>query len=310
MIRRIPPFVLRSVQVVLSAALLALLWRVADGAKALGLLTDLHPGWLAAAILALTLQTLLSALRWRLTAGQMGIGLDRVTALREYYLAQIINQALPGGVLGDAGRAVRARVEAGLLLSVQAVLFERLAGQIALFAVFAVAVIPTMLISGGLDLPAWLRTPVVLLILLGCTALVILWRVELWPNAAARRFRSALIYALAAPDVRARQVSMSLGTALCNIVAFAFCAQAVGEGLTPLAALVLVPLILLSMLIPLTFGGWGLREGAAIVILPLAGATEPEALAASIAFGSAILIATAPGLFALRKSFVTDPTRI
>lgn len=307
---RMPLVVLRSLQVALAVALLTLLWRVADGANAIDLLIGLHVGWLAAAIAALTLQTVLSALRWRLTAGQMGIGLDRVTALREYYLAQVFNQALPGGVLGDAGRAVRARGAAGVLTSAQAVLFERMAGQIALFVVFSVAVIPILLRPGGLDLPAWLEAPVALFLLLGGAVFVGLWRIELWPNASARRFRAAFLHALASPDVRVRQVSMSVGTALCNIAAFAFCAQAVGTGLTPVVALVLVPLILLSMLIPLTFGGWGLREGAAIVILPLAGATQSEALAASVAFGCAMLIATVPGLLALRGSFATDPTRI
>ena len=159
---RMPLVVLRSLQVALAVALLAVLWRVADGANAIDLLIGLHVGWLAAAIAALTLQTVLSALRWRLTAGQMGIGLDRVTALREYYLAQVFNQALPGGVLGDAGRAVRARAAAGVLTSAQAVLFERMVGQIALFVVFSVAVIPILLRPGGLDLPAWLEAPVAL----------------------------------------------------------------------------------------------------------------------------------------------------
>jgi hypothetical protein len=59
--------------------------------------------------------------------------------VREYYLAQIVNQSLPGGMIGDAGRAVRARAQAGLLAAGQAVVFERLAGQIAMFLALAVA---------------------------------------------------------------------------------------------------------------------------------------------------------------------------
>ena len=310
MTRRIPHFVVKFLQVALALVLLLLLWRVADGAEAIDLLLGMHPGWLVAAVTALTLQTILSALRWRLTAGQLGIRLDRVTALREYYLAQIFNQALPGGVLGDAGRAVRARSEAGLMLSAQAVLFERLAGQIALFVVFAAAAIPALFLAGGLNMPIWLRTPVLVLILLGCSVLVIFWREELWPNARARRFRNTFVQAITAPEIRAQQISMSLGTAMCNIAAFAFCAMAIGFALLPVSALVFVPLILLCMLIPLTVGGWGPREGAAVAVLPLAGATPAEALAASVAFGCAMLIAAAPGLIALGKTSVTDPTRI
>jgi hypothetical protein len=56
-------------------------------------------------------------------------------------------------------------------------------------------------------------------------------------------------------------------------------------------------MILLAMLIPLTIGGWGLREGAAAWLFPLAGATAAEGLAASVAFGLVFLCVALPGLF-------------
>ena len=72
-----------------------------------------------------------------------------------------------------------------------------------------------------------------------------------------------------------------------------------GVSLPPATALVLVPLIVFTMLMPFTVGGWGLREGAAATLLPLAGATAAQGLAASVAFGLAFLVATLPGLVAL-----------
>ena len=93
------------------------LWHAADGAEATRRLAAADPWWLLAALAVLSLQTVLSALRWRLTAGQLGILIDRATAVREYYLSQIVNQALPGGMLGDAGRPCGARAQAGLLAS-------------------------------------------------------------------------------------------------------------------------------------------------------------------------------------------------
>ena len=141
--------VLRAVQITVTLGLLALLWRLVDGQAALAHLAGAQPLWLAGALALLTAQTVLSALRWRLTAGQFGIRLDLRTALSEYYLSQIVNQVLPGGMLGDAGRALRARVQSGLMASGQAVLFERLAGQIALFALFAGAVLASLALPGG-----------------------------------------------------------------------------------------------------------------------------------------------------------------
>ncbi len=58
-------------------------------------------------VLTLTVQTLLSAWRWRLTARQLGLRIAPSQSVREYYLAQIVNQSLPGGMAGDVGRAER-----------------------------------------------------------------------------------------------------------------------------------------------------------------------------------------------------------
>ena len=74
--------VLRVLQIAVALGLLALLWQVADGAEAARRLAGADPLWLAAAFVALTLQTVLSALRWRLTAAQLGIEINKRTALR------------------------------------------------------------------------------------------------------------------------------------------------------------------------------------------------------------------------------------
>jgi uncharacterized membrane protein YbhN (UPF0104 family) len=294
--------ILRAARVAIAAGLLVLLWRVADGAAALDHLAQARAGWLAAAFGALTAQTVLSALRWRLTAGQLGIGLGRRSAVREYYLSQILNQTLPGGVLGDAGRALRSRAQAGLLASGQAVVFERLAGQVALLLLFAAALAGTLVVPGGFDWPRWLLTPVlVALAATGGGALLLALAGARLPGRLGRALAEpgrALLRATWSPGIRARQVGLSLGTALLNVAAFAFCAAAIGVALPPPTALALVPLILFTMLIPVTVSGWGLREGAAVALLPLAGATASEGLAASVAFGLAVLAASLPGVAA------------
>jgi uncharacterized membrane protein YbhN (UPF0104 family) len=288
---------LRVLKLVATLALLAVLWQVFDGAAALRHLAGAEPGWIAAALLALTAQTVLSAMRWRLTASRLGIELDLRRALAEYYLAQIVNQALPGGVLGDAGRAVRTRADAGLAAAGQAVVFERLAGQVALLALLALGVAGTTLVPGGFDAPASLSLSVTLILAVaaGFAVLVRMSGARLFGVRFAR-LGAAFVHAVAAPEVRGRQVMASLGTALCNVAAFACCAAAVGVALPPATALVLVPLILLTMVVPATVSGWGLREGAAAALLPLAGASAAEGLAAGVAFGLAFFVATLPGL--------------
>jgi|TARA_A100001518_G_scaffold4268_1_gene6099 hypothetical protein len=89
-------------------------------------------GWMALALAISVLQVMLSAWRWQLTAGLIGVPLRFGYALREYYLALLVNQLLPGGVLGDAGRAHRHAGQATSRGSAwRAVVIERASGQVA-----------------------------------------------------------------------------------------------------------------------------------------------------------------------------------
>lgn len=294
----------RGVQICLTLACFVALWRLGDGEAALRHLVDAQPIWIGAALVALTLQTLLSALRWQLTASRLGIALERGTAVREYYLSQVVNQTLPGGVLGDAGRAYRARSQVGFALSGLSVVFERLTGQMALLLVFAVGLIAAWWMPGDVKVPGWALLPVFLIPALA--ALAVRAARNRLPPLVGRVFRS-FEHAVAAREVRIKQAALSFGTAVCNIAAFLCCAIAVELPLSVSAALVLVPLVLLSMLVPLTVSGWGLREGAAAALLPLAGGSVSAALAASVAFGFAVLLATLPGLVVLGLNAAPDP---
>jgi uncharacterized membrane protein YbhN (UPF0104 family) len=298
-------------QFAVAIGLLVLLWRVADGQSAVDHLATAELAWLLAALVAVTGQLVLSALRWQLTAAQLGLVLTRQQAVREYYLSQIVNQVLPGGVLGDVGRAVRARAQAGLVISGQAVLFERLVGQVALVLLFAAAVLGTWAVPGGFDLPASLQFPVFVIlaaaILTGMGAAIASPSLPTKTGTALAAFMANFRRAVWAREVRHRQVLLSIGTVVLNIAAFACCAAAVGVMLAPATSMVLVPLILFTMLIPITVSGWGLREGATAVLLPLAGATAAEGFAASIAFGLVVLLSALPGVVVAGLATVAKP---
>lgn len=289
-------------KIALAVALVAVIATVVDGQEALRLLRGADPRWLLAAFVLLSLQTVLSAFRWRLTARQLDQVIGKRHAVGEYYLSQVINQTLPGGMLGDAGRAMRLRGMAGLRLAGLGVALERVAGQVGMVAVMAVGLVVSALVPGGLSPPDWLAWTVLGI----CAGLVVSWAVMRRAGALPGGLGRALGQlafdsgrALAAPGVLWRQVALSLATAACNLLAFAACARATGTVLSPGAVAVLVPLILFAMLIPVTISGWGLREGAAATLLPLAGTTGAEGLAASIAYGLVFLAAVSPGLWPL-----------
>jgi uncharacterized membrane protein YbhN (UPF0104 family) len=293
---------LRLIQIAAAAGIFAILWFAADGREAMRLLAHANPVWIAAAILALTVQTVLSALRWRLTASRLGIAVSGRRAISEYYLSQVINQSLPGGMVGDAARAVRSRAQAGLAKAGQAVVLERLMGQVVMFLVLACAFAVTWLAPGGLVWPAAIALPLALTIAAGFALPPLLLSAKRLPGALGRW--AAILHGIIhtgilQPGTLGRQVLLSIGTAACNLAAFAFCAKAVGATLPVGSVLAIVPLVLFTMLIPISFSGWGLREGAAAALFPLAGATAAQGFATSVAFGLVFIVAVLPGLVPL-----------
>jgi uncharacterized protein (TIRG00374 family) len=292
-------FWMKCLRLAVTAIILVMLWQAVDGPAAIALLLQADPILLALAVLALTAQTVLSALRWRLTARALGQIIPVGRALREYYLSQIVNQSLPGGVVGDAGRAVRARHEAGLKRAGQAVLFERLAGQLALFAVTMLAVIIVLLRPDVVPLPVWVVQMVAIaggVIVVTGTLLAIIAKGQNVVNRHIRDWVDAFAMSVLSPAVLPRQMMLSLGTTFLNLLAFALCAGATGTIMPVLAVMIVVPLILFTMLIPISVSGWGLREGAAAALFPVIGATATQGFAASLAFGVMYLISVLPGV--------------
>lgn len=298
-VKRIPAGAWLALRVAITGAVLVALWRAVGGQSILDSLRHANPAWGAAAVLTLLVQTALSAQRWRVTAGLLGQDLPAGYALREYFLAQTFNQVLPGGVLGDATRAVRARHRGGMRVSGLAVLFERLAGQIAMFLTLTVAFLSTVLVPGGLDWPPALRAALWVVIagaaLLALAAIAVAAPAPVFGERA-RPWLSPLGRALFSAQALPWQVPLGLAITACNLAAFAFAARAVGAELSWVETVALVPVLLFAMLIPLTVSGWGLREGAAALILPIAGLSPTDAVAASVLFGLALIVAALPGV--------------
>ncbi len=59
--------------------------------------------------------------------------------------------------------------------------------------------------------------------------------------------------------------------------------------------LVLIPPVILASLLPISFAGWGVREGAMIAMLGTVGVPPESALVLSVAFGFLTLIISLPG---------------
>ena len=250
----------------------------------------------AAALVITAGTTVCSAWRWRVVARALGVGMPLRAAVGAYYRSQFLNSVLPGGIVGDVHRAVVHGRRAGDLgRGVRAVAWERAGGQV-VQAVLTGAVL--------LTLPSPVRP--VLPIVLACVVGVVVC-VALVARGAARRgaSRPAALARTVVGDVRrgllARSVWPQVTVASVLVVAGHTAVFVLAAGIAGAAAPMseLVPLALLvqtAMVIPLSAGGWGPREGAAAWAFAAAGLGAASGVTVAIVYAVLSLAAVAPGL--------------
>jgi len=79
-------------------------------------------------------------------------------------------------------------------------------------------------------------------------------------------------------------------------------AMAVGVDTSLLILLPLVPPLLMTMLIPVSVAGWGIREGAAAALWGAAGLLASEGVVLSMAYGVLVLVSSLPGGIVLLRA--------
>ena len=267
-------------------------------------LVRFSPSILVPALVLTVVQVLLSAWRWRYTAERLGLSLDYGVAVREYYLATFLNQVLPGGVLGDVNRAWRHGEGAGKrLAAVHGVAIERLSGQLVLALVVTVSIAwlfgSGQLTAGFWNGWAWLGVGILFV------------AIAPWLARKAgladylQRLRRDLYLSLLDCSVLPVQIGSSLVVLSSYLGVFLCLAWGAGYVDTWAEAGLIVGLgsiLLLSMVIPLTVAGWGIREGAAALIWPMAGLPAEQGVALSVGYGALVLVSSLPGVVFLFTS--------
>jgi uncharacterized membrane protein YbhN (UPF0104 family) len=282
------------VRLVGGAAILAVIvWRVGTGPIVDGIRT-VSVGSVAAALVITAASTVAAAYRWSLVSSGLGIGLPLRPAVAAYYRAQFLNTALPGGVLGDAHRAVRHGQDVGNVgRAARAVIWERCAGQV---VQGALALVVLLLAPSPLQHDMPIVAAVVVAAVLTVVVLV---------AAGTRAFR---VFRTVRDDVRdglwsvRRWAGVGISSVLVvagHTATFVIAARAAGADVSLVRLLPLTMLVLLAMAVPLNIGGWGPREGAAAWAFGAAGLGAAQGVAVATAYGVLVCVASLPGAIVL-----------
>lgn len=290
-----------------SVGVLLIVVLVVDTGEVVARLSSMRSRWVILALVISVVQVGVSAWRWRFTASRLHLELPFVTALREYYLATFLNQVLPGGVMGDVSRAwrhVRMRRTDDAGTTVRAVILERASGQVVMTAV---ALVSTMSVLATWGAAPSLISGVVVVVVLGAGVLV--WLVR------RRRSRDTLIgrvshdthAALFAGPVFVIQLVSSLLVVATYLATYLVAARSVGVDTPTLILLPLVAPVLVSMLLPVTIAGWGVREGVAAALWSSVGLTAVDGVVVSVGYGVLVLLGSLPGALVLLRNSLREP---
>lgn len=289
-----------------SAVSIALLWAlfsIYDIGAALERIASIDPVWTAAAFAAFFLSIVAAAARWGVVLRALGVKVPLPTLTSLIIMSVFFNQTLPSNLGGDAMRIWRLfRRGAGLQRAVGSILLDHVMSMVGL-ALLVLVALPWAAILILDSTIVFVLVGVVVAILSGLGVLLVLDRAFI---AVLRFLPARLLDAVLQLSRDARTVLLArrvvgplliaaVATHLFGVMLMTALAYGLGIAVDLGAFMVLVPPAILASLVPLSFAGWGVREGAMIALLGSIGIVPEEALALSVAFGVLLLIGSLPG---------------
>lgn len=285
---------LRIAVVILLVSVLA--WAI-DFRQALAMLKGTNLYWVACGFCLVQVQVVLSAWRWQITAVRLGQKLSLSRAVGEYYLATVANLSLPGGVTGDAARVVRNRGDDGWQQVTQGVMLERLAGQLILFLIaFLGWVLWPFVMSAGVPASVghMLTVAMVVVFVFGLAVFLIIRFATQSISQFVTSFGPAIRRVWLTDGQWLMQTILSILVVATYLGVFLASSYALAQPIPLIALFTIVPIVLLSMALPISVGGWGVREAAAASLWPVAGLLPEAGVATSVLYGLISLLAALP----------------
>ena len=265
-----------SVKLLLSIAVLVYIARGLDLGRLRAHLVSVNPSLFVLALALIFVQTFALNGRWELIMRALGVSLDWLAGWRILMISLWFNQVLPSSVGGDAVRMWLLRRRgvpwSEAVKGVAADRFTALIGLVALmvaglpFLMLRVSNQAALLAIGGLTLAGVAGTVVLLTLDRLPKRLIALPAI-----ASFVRFGALVRFLL----MRSERRGLLFGSALfIHVVTAAACfvlARGVGAQLSVTDAGILIPPVILLTAVPISISGWGVREGAMVACLGLAG---------------------------------------
>jgi uncharacterized protein (TIRG00374 family) len=288
-------------KLLVSGGLIVWLLSKIDVVKFWLVLQGLHRGILVLVLFIIWGTLFTIAKRWQLVARLGGVEAPLSHLTEATFIGAFFNQFLPSSVGGDFFRILAVRhYGATLNNAVTGVFIDRLFGFISL-GILCLLAIPA---EGGALLGSDLKWPFLVTLFLlagvfgGGLSLLLIpkrWHSYFW----VRPFHSVIEMIQGAFRQKGLFLSMLVISFMASIFVISGLQILMGAFdilLTWKQGAAILPVVMLLTSLPISFAGWGLREGAIIVALGVYNVPPETALALSVTYGMLQLFSALPGL--------------
>ena len=252
---------------------------------------DIDLVFLPLVLLISFIQYTLSAWRWCYIAKKNHSMINYGDALRYYYIAGFMNNILPTGIVGDIYRTLNIKINnktsGNLIKSLQSVIFERLSGQIALIVTFILSLQVFFIVNQKYQASIYLLILITVIFIF--IKLIFFYQKK-------NKYLVNFKYIFTGKRLY-RHFLMSLIIVMTYITTYIVCAYSLNLNIDLISFFVFAPIILFSMALPVSIGGWGIRETTALAISFLLGLSVSASVTVAIVYGICNLLCSLPGVY-------------
>jgi glycosyltransferase 2 family protein len=296
-------------RVLVSALLLGIVLIYAGIDEIARTVRDGNWAWFAVAVALMGISSVFGAVRWRMLLQHADIAVSQLRAVRIFATGLFLNNLLPSSFGGDAVRTwLVGRENRRLTRAATATIVDRVTALACLFLVAwaALAVDRTDVPSSIIRVLGWvtlgLAAAFAVAVLAAAGARPVVRRLPERPAALIREAWTALHGWAGSRRLLVWLLVLGLVYQGLGVLVIVVVGKTVGVDISfPLAAAV-TPVVLVAMLIPVSIGGIGVREGGFVILLGEAGIDAADATLLSLLSAATILLASA-ALVALTTGF-------
>lgn len=294
------------IKVFISIGIVSFIIYKIDFTSVLDIMWQAQPLYLAFALILLLASQVVAAYRWTLIMQLLNYPHPFSFYLKSYFKGALFNQLLPTSIGGDAYRVAEVKAHGGRTREAfYGVFIDRIVGLIGLLIItLSAGIFSKNLLPDHVSLTI---SSLIIFSFLGFFVLLALHKINWLKKFSvtklfydlSERFRS--VYKT--PKRISQQLLLSIITHLLAMFAIFGIGHSVGINEPIATYLVIIPPAILLTVLPISFAGWGVREGALIVLFMMIGIEQTLVLAMSLLFGILLILAALPGLvFYLRSA--------